>query len=111
MADKLPMKPAEPTKAFSHAVGAQETRKLAARRVDARAVWSGFGMFGLIGWSVATPTVLGALGGMWLDKRRAGIHSWTITLLIIGLSIGCANAWHWVAKEDKEIRADEEHNH
>jgi ATP synthase protein I len=73
-------------------------------------VWSGFGMFGLIGWSVAAPAVLGALAGMWLDKRRAGIHSWTLALLIVGLCIGCANAWHWIAKEEKEIHADEESN-
>jgi ATP synthase protein I len=89
-------------------VGAQETRKLAARRDGAQGVWSGLGMFGLIGWSVAAPTVLGTLAGMWLDKRHAGIHSWTMTLLIIGLCIGCLNAWHWVAKEEKAIHANQE---
>jgi ATP synthase protein I len=29
-------------------------------------------------------------------------------LLIIGLAIGCLNAWHWVDKEDKEMRQVEE---
>jgi ATP synthase protein I len=24
-------------------------------------------------------------------------------LLAIGLGLGCFNAWHWVAKEDREI--------
>jgi ATP synthase protein I len=108
MSEEPPMKAPEPATAFSREVGAQETRKLAARRLGAQGVWSGFGMFGLIGWSVAAPTVLGALIGMWLDKRRAGIHSWTMSLLIVGLCIGCLNAWHWVTKEDKEIRAAEE---
>jgi ATP synthase protein I len=32
-------------------------------------------------------------------------------LLVIGLAIGCLNAWHWVDKEDKEMRADQEENH
>jgi ATP synthase protein I len=32
-------------------------------------------------------------------------------LLVIGLVIGCMNAWHWVAKEDREIREQEENNH
>ena len=29
--------------------------------------------------------------------------SWTLTLMIVGLVIGCINAWAWVAKEDKEM--------
>jgi ATP synthase protein I len=45
-----------------------------------------------------------------LDKHYPGPHSWTLTLLFIGLIIGCVNAWHWVTKEDKEIRAEQE-NH
>jgi ATP synthase protein I len=27
-----------------------------------------------------------------------------------GLAIGCLNAWHWVAKEDKEIRDEQEND-
>jgi ATP synthase protein I len=27
-------------------------------------------------------------------------------LMVIGLVIGCLNAWHWVAKEDKEMQED-----
>ena len=60
-------------------------------------------MMGLIGWSVVIPTLLGAALGIWLDKRNSGTHSWTLMLLVIGLIIGCLNAWHWVAKEDKEF--------
>ena len=29
-------------------------------------------------------------------------------LLAIGLGLGCFNAWHWVAKEGREIREQEE---
>jgi ATP synthase protein I len=29
-------------------------------------------------------------------------------LLIIGLAIGCLNAWHWVTKENKEIGEEPE---
>jgi ATP synthase protein I len=93
---------------FSQEIGAQETRKLRARRAGGHAVWSGLGMLGLIGWSVATPTLLGALLGTWIDKRRPGNHSWTLALLIGGLCIGCMNAWHWVAREERQIRASEE---
>ena len=68
----------------------------------------GSGMMGLVGWSVAIPTLLGAALGTWLDKRHSGPHSWTLMLLIIGLMIGCANARRWVSKEDKAMRDEEE---
>jgi ATP synthase protein I len=29
-------------------------------------------------------------------------------LLVIGLFVGCLNAWHWLAREEKAIREDEE---
>jgi ATP synthase protein I len=84
-------------------VGAKAARKLAAQRDPSHGVWFGLGMMGLIGWSVAIPTVLGAALGLWLDNRHPGVHSWTLALLVAGLVIGCLNAWHWVAKEDKAM--------
>jgi ATP synthase protein I len=89
---------------FSQAIAAKAARKLKARRKTAPVVWSGLGMMGLIGWSVVVPTLLGAAFGIWLDKRNPGQLSWTLTFLVIGLVIGCLNAWHWVSKEDKEMR-------
>jgi ATP synthase protein I len=91
---------------FIRQVGAKETRKLSAQRKVTQTVWSGLGMMGLVGWSVAVPTLLGAALGIWLDKHYPGIHSWTLTWLIIGLFAGCLNAWHWVTKEDREMRRD-----
>ena len=58
---------------------------------------------GLIGWSVVIPTLLGAALGIWLDQYYPGKHAWTLALMMAGLAIGCFNAWHWVAKEEKEI--------
>lgn len=92
--------------AFIRQVGAKETRKLKAQRKVTKTVWSGLGMMGLVGWSVAVPTLLGTALGIWLDKRYPGIHSWTLTLLIAGLFVGCLNAWHWVAKEDRAMREE-----
>jgi ATP synthase protein I len=93
---------------FSREVGAKETRKLKAQRRATQTIWFGFGMFGLIGWSVAVPTLLGALLGLWLDKHHPGEHSWTLALLVAGLCLGCLNAWHWVAREIKELRKEQE---
>jgi len=91
---------------FSQKIGANATRKLKARRNSAQGVWFGLGMMGLIGWSVVVPTLLGAALGHWLDTYHSGKHPWTLALLIAGLAIGCLNAWHWVAKEDREMRED-----
>jgi len=66
------------------------------------------GMMGLIGWSVAIPTLLGAALGLWLDRHYPGRHAWTLALLVAGLAIGCFNAWHWVTKEDKAMRDERE---
>jgi ATP synthase protein I len=89
-------------------VGAKAARKLKAQRDTTQGVWFGLGMMGLIGWSVAVPTLLGAALGIWLDAHHSGSHSWTLALLVAGLSIGCLNAWHWVAREDRAMHQDEE---
>jgi len=96
---------------FSQQVGEKAARKLKAQRHVTQTVWSGLGMMGLVGWSVAVPTLLGAALGLWLDKNHPGSHSWTLMLLAIGLGLGCFNAWHWVAKEDREIHEQEGDNH
>jgi len=99
----------EPTKTQSKApdlaeqVGLKAARKLKARRHATPGVWFGLGLMGLVGWSVVVPTLLGAALGLWLDKRYAGAHSWTLALLMAGLVLGCFNAWRWVAHEDQAM--------
>ena len=100
----------ETNKAFSEQVNTQAKRKLKAR-LEGNNVWFGFGMFGLIGWSVAIPTLGGALLGIWLDGKYPDSHSWTLILLIAGLCIGCFNAAHWVAKESKDMLDEEKNDH
>lgn len=96
---------------FSQQVGEIAARKLKAQQHVTHTVWSGLGMMGMIGWSVAVPTLLGAALGIWIDKHYPGGHSWTLALLAIGLGLGCFNAWHWIAKEDKEINLEEKNKH
>ncbi|MBA6327673.1 AtpZ/AtpI family protein [Colwellia sp. MB02u-6] len=95
---------------FSQQVGDMAARKLKAQRHVNQTVWSGLGMMGLVGWSVAIPTVLSAALGIWLDEHYPSENSWTLTLLIIGLCLGCFTAWRWVDKEYKEIHRDEDEN-
>jgi ATP synthase protein I len=106
-----PNKPSKNAPTFAGQVGAKAARKLKARRNSTQGVWFGLGMMGLIGWSVAIPTLLGAALGIWLDKRYPGGRSWTLALLVAGLAIGCLNAWFWVSKEDKAMRDELEDDH
>ncbi len=88
-------------------IDAQAGRKLKARRDSTKGVWSGLGMMGMIGWSVVVPTLLGAALGIWLDRQHFGHHVWTLALLMAGLTVGCMNAWHWVAREERALREDQ----
>ena len=111
MPDDPAGKPPSEETPLAQQVGTKAARKLKAQRHKTRTVWFGLGMMGLIGWSVAIPTLLGAALGLWLDTHYAARHSWTLTLLFIGLIIGCVNAWHWVDKEDRAIRKEQENHH
>ena len=91
---------------FAKKVAADAARKLRIQREGTQSAWFGLGMSGLIGWSVAVPTLAGVLIGIWLDRRHPGAFSWTLALLFAGLAIGCANAWHWVAQQDREMHDD-----
>jgi ATP synthase protein I len=82
-------------------VGAKESRKMKGRREKDRSIWFGLGMFGLIGWSVAIPTLIGVAVGMWIDTTWPSRFSWTLMLLFIGVILGCVNAWYWVKRESR----------
>lgn len=110
MSDEQETKTTQDRTTFSQQVGIKEKRKLKAQRNVLHTVWFGLGMMGLIGWSVAIPTLLGAALGLWLDKHYPGGRSWTLALLVAGLAIGCVNAWHWVSREDKAMREEQEDN-
>jgi ATP synthase protein I len=88
---------------FARQVAAKAARKSKAQRTGTKTIWFGLGMSGLIGWSVAIPTLAGALLGVWWDKHHPGPHSWTLALLVAGLSLGCANAWYWVSRQDQAM--------
>ena len=96
---------------FLRNVSSEAARKLRVQRDGKPGVWFGLGMSGLIGWSVAVPTLGGILLGVWLDRRYPGTHSWTLMLLVAGLLIGCANAWYWVAQQDKAMHDEDEDKH
>lgn len=79
-------------------------RRLRAQRRKNQGIWFGLGLFGVVGWSIAIPTLLGVALGLWIDSRWPSPVSWTLTLMLGGLLLGCLNAWRWLsqARRDRE---------
>lgn len=67
-----------------------------------RSLLRDLGVFGMVGWSVTVPTLLGTALGLWLDRRIPGSYSWTLMLLCAGAAIGCWNAWEWVRRHQHD---------
>lgn len=86
---------------FARTIKSKEKRKAEARRRDRPGIIFGMGMFGLVGWSVAIPTLLFLALGIWIDARYDTRFSWTLMMLSIGIAIGGMTAWYWVREESK----------
>lgn len=97
-------------KKFPEDVQTRESRKIKARRHGSDEVWFGLGMFGIVGWAVAVPTLLGIALGVWIDLRYKSPYSWTLMMLVIGLVAGCANGWYWIQRERRKITKWREKN-
>lgn len=80
-------------------IAKKEARKLKARKNPGRSVWFGLGMMGLVGWSVALPTIIGISIGIFIDRHWDSPLSCTLTCLFLGLVAGCAIAWYWIKRE------------
>ena len=84
---------------FEKAVEGKSRRKLIATKEGRRSPWFGLGMFGLIGWSIALPTIAGVLLGGWLDANWPSRVSWKLTFLFLGVATGFSVALYWMRKE------------
>ena len=91
---------------LSRTVEVKERRRILAKERKHEDVWFGLGMFGLVGWAVAIPTVLLTALGVWLDSRLEADFSWTLIGLAVGIAVGCYNAWYWVSKERNTIEKE-----
>ena len=100
------IKPDKTRDEFIKQVEIKENRKLRALEDPKQSVWMGFVKYGTIGWTVAIPMLIGIACGVWLDKNYPSTHSWTLSLMALGLFIGCAGAWRWVESEGMKIKKD-----
>ncbi len=81
---------------FVREVGKQAERR---RQQRGRKVWRGLAQVGTVGWMVTLPAVGGAFLGRWIDRQFATGIFWTLSLLTIGLAIGCVAAWRSMNRE------------
>lgn len=96
--DKKKLSPEEKMK---HKIQSDAEKKIKAR-TEKDDIMFGLGLFGIVGWSIAIPTLIGIAAGVFLDKRYPTGFSWTLTLLFAGIVLGCFNAWHWVKEKSEE---------
>lgn len=87
-----------PEKELVEKIKSDAQKKLKAQK-KGKEILFGLGTFGIIGWSIAVPMLLGVALGSYLDKKFEPYFSWTLTLLFAGVIIGCINAWHWINKK------------
>lgn len=90
---------------FERTVAVKERRLRRARAAGDRGVWFGLGMFGMVGWSVSIPLVLGTLLGAYFDRRFGTGVRWTLALMTLGFVFGASNAWNWVQREQAASHA------
>jgi ATP synthase protein I len=91
---------------FTQKIGLKELRRIKGKAHKGDTVWFGLGMIGVVGWSVAIPTLIGTAIGLWIDRTWPSRFSWVLMLLILGVSLGALNAWYWVRKAREDIMKD-----
>ncbi|HPL64668.1 MAG TPA: AtpZ/AtpI family protein [Syntrophales bacterium] len=72
-----------------------------------RHAWGvGFAQYGLVGWTVALPMIIGAVLGYWIDSTVGpGGFYWTVLLMLAGLAVGIAATWLWMRREIRHDRS------
>jgi ATP synthase protein I len=87
--------PPPPQEEFRLRLHRQLQRRRRAQREKQRPFY-GLSVFGVVGWSVAIPTLLGIAIGVWIDRNWPSQYSWTLMFLFAGVALGCLNAWVWI---------------
>ena len=91
---------------FTKKVGAKEARKIKGQSQKDGSIWFGLGVVGIVGWSVVIPTLIGTAIGIWIDGAWPSRFSWALMMMILGVVLGCINAWYWVKKARENIIND-----
>lgn len=89
-------------------IGRRARRLKKARENPGVSPLRGLGAFGMIGWSIAVPTVGGAFLGLWLDRTLPQDFPWVLALILGGVTLGGFIAWAWIGRESREEEDDQD---
>jgi ATP synthase protein I len=78
---------------LDQAVKLRRERRERWQREGERSLAQNLAMIGALGWTIVTPTLIGLFVGRWLDRTFDSGIFWTLSLLVLGLAIGCTLAW------------------
>jgi ATP synthase protein I len=78
---------------LDEAVRRRRERQARGRREGEWSIGQNLGLIGVVGWTIVTPTLIGVFTGRWLDRQFGSGIFWTLGLLVLGLTVGCALAW------------------
>lgn len=85
---------------FKDKIETEAIKKIKAKK-EGDQILFGLGAFGIVGWSIAVPTLALTFLGIYFDKISSTSISWTITMMLLGLAIGLLNAWYWIKDKSK----------
>jgi ATP synthase protein I len=71
----------------------RRTRRERWQREGERPLGRNLAMIGVLGWLVVAPTLVGIFVGRWLDHAVGSGIFWTLSLMFLGLCLGCWLAW------------------
>lgn len=87
--------------ALRRTIRRKSLRRERARRRRRSSVFSYLGFFGLVGWTVAVPTVGGLALGRFIDSAVDSERNFTIAFLLLGVTVGITTAWYWIQQESR----------
>lgn len=96
-----------PRRSSVEEIGRQAQRLKKSREKAGISPLRGLGVFGMVGWTVAVPTVGGIFFGLWLDNNLPQDFPWVLALMLGGVTLGSFIAWAWIGREG----SDEEGGH
>lgn len=89
----VPEPPGVDHRPLEQAVQRYRARRERAAKEGQRSIGQDLAAVGVIGWTVVIPTLLGVFAGRWLDRRFGSGIFWTLSLLAVGVTLGCLLAW------------------
>ena len=75
----------------------RDRQRLEQREDNRHSFWQSLSVIGMVGWPIVLSTLGGLFLGRYLDGDTPTGRSWTISLMLLGLGLGCMVAWMTVA--------------